>query len=170
MNTRGASWRSRLAFWRKHYDWPEYLEAMRRITHTHHQEKPITSPTLGGVPMMTEEQREQHRAEVRRELHADLERSPVPRHNHDSLVEWLCIGRPVGGFLESVLCNDLRGAVGEADDTNLRHIPDLVRWLYNHAPIPAWGNASVVRKWHQRGGLFRWDVKTQTYRAYDEEE
>lgn len=36
MKTRGASWRSRLAAvcrpWRREYDWPAYLDAMRRIT------------------------------------------------------------------------------------------------------------------------------------------
>jgi hypothetical protein len=52
-----------------------------------------------------------------------------------------------GDFLEAVLCNNLKEAVGRADDTNLPALPSLVGWLYNFAPSSAWGSPEKVTSW-----------------------
>lgn len=52
-----------------------------------------------------------------------------------------------GGFLESVLKNDLKEAVWRADMHNRRKIFEYVEWLYNHAPKICWGSEKTVEAW-----------------------
>ena len=54
---------------------------------------------------------------------------------------------PTGGFLEAVLSNDLKEAVGRADGDNMRVLPELVGWLYNEAPSNCWGSPQRVKDW-----------------------
>jgi len=56
-------------------------------------------------------------------------------------------GIPTGHFLGAVLSNDLYGAVSRADSTNIKLIPEIVRWIYNEVPIGCWGSVSRVREW-----------------------
>lgn len=57
---------------------------------------------------------------------------------------------PVGDFLTSVICNDLREACGRADEDNLRNLPAFVAYLYNEAPSPCWGSKEKMQKWLER--------------------
>jgi hypothetical protein len=54
---------------------------------------------------------------------------------------------PTGGFLEAVLSNDLKEAVGRADSQNMWLLPVIVAWLYNEAPMTCWGSRERVREW-----------------------
>jgi hypothetical protein len=54
---------------------------------------------------------------------------------------------PTGGFLEAVLSNDLKEAVGRADDENIRVIPEIVCYCYNEIPNRCWGSPERVRAW-----------------------
>ena len=54
---------------------------------------------------------------------------------------------PTGSFLEAVLCNDLREAIGRADENNQRVLPEIVAWLYNEAPSNCWGSREKVTAW-----------------------
>jgi len=54
---------------------------------------------------------------------------------------------PTGGFLEAVLSNDLREAVGRADDENMWLIPIICTWLWNDAPSACWGSPAKVSQW-----------------------
>lgn len=65
----------------------------------------------------------------------------------EGLWYYLVHKRPTGSFLEAVLCNDLKGAVGKADDFNIRNIPAYVAFLYNHAPSDCWGSRDKYLKW-----------------------
>lgn len=56
-------------------------------------------------------------------------------------------GIQAGHFLTAVLSNDLLGAVSRADDTNIKLIPEIVRWLYNEAPGNCWGTTEQVQAW-----------------------
>lgn len=52
-----------------------------------------------------------------------------------------------GGFLTAVICNDLSGAVGRADNTNLKNLPAFVGYFYNEAPATCWGSIDKMNAW-----------------------
>lgn len=52
-----------------------------------------------------------------------------------------------GSFLSAVICNDLREAVGAADDENLVNLPAFVGYFYNEAPTQCWGSADKMKAW-----------------------
>lgn len=54
---------------------------------------------------------------------------------------------PPGSFLASVIANDLKGAVGRADDINKEHLNEIVVWFYNEAPANAWGSPEAYDEW-----------------------
>ena len=56
-------------------------------------------------------------------------------------------GVPVGDFLRNVICNDLKNAVGHADDDNLRNLPAFVGWFYNECPMGCWGSEQAYLTW-----------------------
>lgn len=45
-----------------------------------------------------------------------------------------------GHFLQAVLKNDLRDAVGRADDENAKCLRNFVVFLHNYAPGDCWGS------------------------------
>lgn len=71
----------------------------------------------------------------------------IPEHMHDGLERYVNDHVPVGGFLEAVICNNLREAVASADDDNIRNIPAFVNWLYNEAPGGSWGSKEAYENW-----------------------
>ena len=56
-------------------------------------------------------------------------------------------GELPGNFLRAVICNDLRMAVGYADEGNLRNIPAFVDYFYNVAPKDCWGSEERMLAW-----------------------
>lgn len=65
-----------------------------------------------------------------------------------SLVRWVQVGIRPGGFLQAVIHNDLRTAVGLAgSDDVLAALPQLVSWLYNRAPDGCWGSPDIASRW-----------------------
>lgn len=57
---------------------------------------------------------------------------------------------PTGGFMRSVLSNDLRGAVQRADSQNRYLLREYVFWLNTEAPTDAWGSPDSVADWLSR--------------------
>ena len=55
--------------------------------------------------------------------------------------------RPTGGFLEAVLCNDLRQACARADARALGQLSDIVGYIYNELPSGCWGSPAKVHAW-----------------------
>ncbi len=88
--------------------------------------------------------------------------SALPSHMYDAMLRWIEYGIYPGGFLTSVLKNDLVGAVSRADHINMHRIPDYVRYLFNDAPSGCWGGPDKVRAWHEQGGLKRGLVSVET--------
>lgn len=76
-----------------------------------------------------------------------LRASDIPGYMHDGIVFYLMLGIPPGSFLTAVMENDLREAVGRADDTNSALLTEYVRWFYNHAPSTSWGSHKAVTDW-----------------------
>jgi hypothetical protein len=52
-----------------------------------------------------------------------------------------------GDFLQAVLRNDLKDAVGRADFWNLRMLPQTVNWLRDCAPGDCHGSRAKVEQW-----------------------
>ena len=74
----------------------------------------------------------------------------VPGYMHHGLTRWISQGIAPGGFLQAVLMNNLKAAVREADDTNVRLLHVYVAFLYNHAPIACWGSENNFDRWIRR--------------------
>ena len=58
---------------------------------------------------------------------------------------------PTGGFLEAVLCNNLKEAIGRADAENLRDIKEIVQYCYWEIPSTCWGSPKEVKAWLEEG-------------------
>ena len=71
----------------------------------------------------------------------------IPAHTQYALTEFIERGIPVGGFLHSVLSNDLFGALGSADGDNLPALKDITGWIYMNAPQSCWGTEAKVLRW-----------------------
>lgn len=50
-------------------------------------------------------------------------------------------------FVMSILTNDLRGAIGNADHINMRRIPEIVGYCWNEIPPACWGSPEAVKGW-----------------------
>ncbi len=71
----------------------------------------------------------------------------IPDYMQEGLAAYIDQGRQPGDFLEAVLCNDLRGAVQNADSQNILVLPAYVAFLYNEAPGNCWGTHDRVDAW-----------------------
>jgi hypothetical protein len=57
-----------------------------------------------------------------------------------------------GGFLQAVICNDLAGAMQQADDENLANIQAFAAYFYNNTPGACWGSREKMVLWGKQGG------------------
>jgi len=71
----------------------------------------------------------------------------------DSLRKYVEEGTPTGGFLEHVLCNDLKGAIFSADAHNKATLPNIVDYIMWEIPMESQGSYQKVTKWIENGGL-----------------
>ena len=74
----------------------------------------------------------------------------IPARMGPALDRWVVNGQLPGEFLQAVLRNDLREAVGRADAENLAALPAYIGFLYNEAPGASWGSAEKVAAWAAR--------------------
>jgi hypothetical protein len=58
--------------------------------------------------------------------------------------------QPIGGCLQAILENDLRGAFSRADDTVQACMFGIVNYIYNELPANCWGSPERVTKWLKR--------------------
>lgn len=71
----------------------------------------------------------------------------IPSYMMEGLTDYVKRGVPPGGFLTAVICNDLKEAVGRADEDNFHNIQAYVGYFYNVAPAECWGSAERMNKW-----------------------
>ncbi len=64
----------------------------------------------------------------------------------DSLERYLNAGIPEGGFMTSVLANDLSGAFGRADALNTLRLRKIVQYIYNYFPSSKWGSYEKIEQ------------------------
>lgn len=74
----------------------------------------------------------------------------IPERMGERLDAWVQHHQLPGDFLQAVLRNDLREAVGRADAVNLHALPAYIGYLYNEAPSPCWGSPEKVAEWAAR--------------------
>lgn len=56
-------------------------------------------------------------------------------------------GCPTGDFLYAVLSNNLREAIGRADEDNQRDLQEIVRYCWWEIPGNCWGSEKIVNEW-----------------------
>ena len=74
----------------------------------------------------------------------------LPDHLRGGMKRYLESGILPGGFLQACLRNDLSDAVLRADDETLPHLRDVVWFLNNEVPAPAWGSQKKTDEWVKR--------------------
>ena len=74
----------------------------------------------------------------------------IPDRMRGSIVRYTDNEIPPGDFLTAVINNDLKEAVGRADDQNMLLLPNYIRWFYNYAPSGCWGFPGAMEEWISR--------------------
>lgn len=69
-----------------------------------------------------------------------------PPHIRESIEAYVLQGRPVGGFLHAVLCNDLMESFAKADHINIHALPHIVAYIYQRVPVHLYGGYTIVDK------------------------
>ena len=64
-----------------------------------------------------------------------------------SLENYLIYGYQPGGFLTSVLANDLYAAATRADHWNRQRLPEIVNEIIYKVPVAAFGSYEAVEAW-----------------------
>ena len=75
------------------------------------------------------------------------EQNNIPDYMREGLVRYILRGTPPGGFMTSLLCNDLMGAFAQADSTNILRLADYAAFFWNVAPRSCFGSAENVSAW-----------------------
>ncbi len=71
----------------------------------------------------------------------------VPEYMHGGIIRYYENGIPPGDFLTAVIDNDLKEAVGRADDVNVNALKAYVMWFFNQAPMGSWGFTDACSEW-----------------------
>lgn len=73
----------------------------------------------------------------------------IPTHTMEALDNYFLKGFPPGGFITSILTNNLYGAVSSADLANRHAIWEIVTWLTTDpiVPVRSWGTKDHVSNW-----------------------
>lgn len=74
----------------------------------------------------------------------------IPADMLHGVALWVAEARYPGGFLRSVLENDLRNAVLRGDRISLAALPPLVIYLHREIPAEAWGSRERMVAWAAR--------------------
>lgn len=92
----------------------------------------------------------------------------IPATTIESLHNYVTKGWEPGGFVTAVLCNDLSGAVGQADHLNLPALPAIVGYVYNELPSPCWGSREKFEAWMKAARVREADAESARLDAIDE--
>lgn len=78
-----------------------------------------------------------------------MTRYGIPEYMQGGIIRYYENRLPPGDFLTAVINNDLKEAVGRADEENRVLLHAYIMWFYNQAPGNSWGRAGAVEKWLQ---------------------
>lgn len=95
----------------------------------------------------------------------------LPEHIMPALQRYIDHGYQPGSFLTSVLCNDLKGAISNADHMSLAGLPALVSYIYNNCPIECWGSEeNMISYMQERRRLDIVDMESERLCETEEED
>ncbi len=77
---------------------------------------------------------------------------PMREDLYGALERYLNHGIMPGSFMTAVLENNLMEACGRADHENIRNLPNIVGYIYNHIPSSSWGSKEKVNEFLKRFG------------------
>ena len=73
--------------------------------------------------------------------------SLIPSRIIEAMRGYVEDGTPTGSFLAAVIANDLMGAVGRADDDNIRVLRSICGYVYNKFPRGSHGSREIYKNW-----------------------
>jgi hypothetical protein len=76
----------------------------------------------------------------------------VPKKTFEAIQDWIAKGThpsQLGSFVRAVLTNDLRTAVGKADEENLAALKEIVGWVYWNVPSGIYGTELALLAYHE---------------------
>lgn len=79
--------------------------------------------------------------------------SRLPARMAQAIIRYVDQGCSVGDFLTAVLDNNLREAIGRADDWNRDNLYQYVAILWQYAPAGCWGSPEKRKSWQATGGI-----------------
>ena len=71
----------------------------------------------------------------------------LPPRIFEGIKDYVLNRHEKGSFIMAVLRNDLKGAIGQADDRSLLALRDIVRFVYNETPYDCQGSPEAVKEW-----------------------
>ena len=74
----------------------------------------------------------------------------IPEYMHEGLVKYIEEHRETGGFLTSLLSNDLSMTLQRADRVNSRNLLAYIYFLMEFAPSECWGSSEKVNAWTKK--------------------
>lgn len=97
----------------------------------------------GALQITTEESNEGKRPKEFTHVNYQL----IPEHMRENMEGYLEYGWELGGFLYSILTNDLRGTVKRADVSNRYHLLGWIDFCLGELPGQSWGSPEAVAYW-----------------------
>lgn len=80
----------------------------------------------------------------------NVDYSLLPEHMREGAEDYIERGWKPGGFLFSVLTNNLVEAFAHADAINSFMMRNWAEWLYSEAPSDCWGSLEKINAWLAR--------------------
>lgn len=77
----------------------------------------------------------------------------IPKRITESIDRYVKTGALPGGFLRAVISNDLKNAIGSADDENKAVLDLIVMYMTWETPSKCWGSIVKMDNWAYLGGL-----------------
>ena len=74
----------------------------------------------------------------------------VSEHLKSDLDRHVKSGGEVTGLTQALLENNLKESFARADDFNVQHMHEIVKYLYNEIPAACWGSPEKVEAWKRR--------------------
>lgn len=75
--------------------------------------------------------------------------SSIPEHMRFAVINYVCLGKPIGGFLTSLLSNDFYRTCTRADGINNIRLVAYAQ-LLNYLPGACWGSEETVGAWQEK--------------------
>ena len=76
----------------------------------------------------------------------------IPERMMEAIDRYVKHHKLPGPFLQAVISNDLKGAVGQADTENLKNLLAYIGYFHNEIVERCWGSREIMLAWCRKGG------------------